>query len=145
MNTPKCPYCGHTMTATDSFFDQYSGSYSTFAKCWKCGSQGPLVRSTTAAGAQGRAMKHALKRPEQKPLRWEQLETLPIVWLEDKDVRAVIPALTSPSSDCSIMSFVKHGVTFDFITKQKAEYGKRWRAWAAQPTQEERSAAKWIG
>ena len=143
MNTPKCPYCGHTMTATDSFFDQYSGSYSTFAKCWKCGSQGPLVRSTTAAGAQGRAMKHALKRPEQKPLRWEQLKELPIVWLEDKDVRAVTPAFPCPINDKNVISFMTQ--EYQLATIEKTGYGKRWRAWAAQPTQEERSAAKWKG
>ena len=145
MDTPKCPYCGHTMTATDSFFDQYSGSYSTFAKCWRCGSQGPLVRSTTAAGAQGRAMKHALKRPEQKPLRWEQLETLPIVWLEDKDVRAVIPAFPCPVNDRSAFCFLTQKQDNAMLgTAEKIDYGKRWRAWAAQPTQEERSAAKWM-
>ncbi len=145
MNNPKCPYCGQTMTAAEPFFDKFSGSYSTFAKCWRCGSQGPLIKSGAESCAQNRALKHALKRPEQKPLRWQQLETLPIVWLEERGAQAVIPALTSPSSDSSIMGFVKHGVTFDYITRKKAYYGRRWRTWATQPTQEERSAAKWTG
>lgn len=143
MDTPKCPYCGKTMTAAEPFFDKFSDSYSTFAKCWRCGSQGPLVRSSTATGAQGRAMKHALKRPEQKPLRWQQLEELPVVWLEDKDERAVIPAFPCPVNDKNVIGFMTQ--EYDLATAGKTDYGKRWRAWAAQPTQEERSAAKWIG
>jgi hypothetical protein len=32
----------------------------------------------------------------------------------------------------------------EFITAEKAGYGKRWRAWPAIPTKEERSAQKWM-
>ena len=145
MNTPKCPYCGHTMTAADSFFDKFSDSYSTYAKCWRCGAQGPLAKSSTATGAQGKAMKHALKRPEQKPLRWKQIEELPIVWLEDNGVRAVIPALTCPVDDQSTRCFLtQEQEDTTHVIAVKSDYFKRWRAWAAQPTQEERSAAKWM-
>lgn len=142
MNNPKCPYCGQTMAAAEPFFDKFSGSYSTFAKCWRCGSQGPMIKSSTATGAQGRAMKHALHRPAQKPLRWQQLEELPIVWLEDNGERAVIPAFPCPGSKSGVMSFLTN--EHEFVTSIKTDYGKHWRAWAAQPTQEERSAAKWM-
>lgn len=143
MNNPKCPYCGQTMTAAEPFFDKFSGSYSTYAKCWRCGSQGPMVKSSAAGCAQNRAMKHALHRPAQKPLRWQQLETLPIVWLEDNGERAVIPAFPCPVNDKNSIEFMTQ--EYELATARKTDYGKRWRAWAAQPTQEERSAAKWTG
>ena len=91
-------------------------------------------------------MKHALHRPQQKPLRWQQLETLPIVWLEEKDVRAVFPAFPCPVNDRSTWCFLRQKQEYAMQgAAEKTDYGKRWRAWAAQPTQEERSAAKWIG
>lgn len=142
MNNPKCPYCGQTMTAAEPFFDKFSDSYSTYAKCWRCGSQGPMVKSSTASGAANRSMKHALHRPQQKPVRWQQLETLPVVWLEEKDERAVIPVFPCPVKDQSVMCFLTQDQ--EFVTAEKADYGKRWRAWAAQPSQEERSTAKWM-
>ena len=145
MNNAKCPYCGQTMTAAEPFFDKFdkfSGSYSTFAKCWRCGSQGPLVKSNTASGASTRAMKHALHRPQQKPLRWQELEALPIVWLEERGAQAVIPAFPCHVKDKGVMCFVTQEQ--EFVTSVKTDYGRSWRAWAAQPTQEERSAAKWM-
>ena len=142
MSEVLCPYCGGAMTAKAVFFDRYSGYYSSHAKCWNCGSQGPIVKSTTKQGAMNRALRHALKRPQRRPLRWEQLETLPIVCLEDTDKCDILPAFPEPVKDRGVMCFLT--AEQEFVTADKADYGKRWRAWAAQPTKEERSAAEWM-
>lgn len=142
MNDPKCPYCGGAMTVKSTFFDRYSGKYSAHAKCWECGSQGPVVKSSTEQGAINRAMKHALKRPQRRPLMWSQIEAYLVVYLEDKGVSDLLPAFPEPVKDRGVMCFLT--AAQEFVTADKADYGKRWRAWAAQPTKEERNAVKWM-
>ena len=88
-----------------------------------------------------KANKRALNRSQRKPLRWEQLP-LPIVWLEDNGKSDVIPAFPEPVKDRGVMCFLT--AKQEFITADKAEYGKRWRAWDGRPTWEERRSVKWM-
>lgn len=130
------------MTAKSPFFDRYSGNYSAHVKCWECGSQGPIVKGRVPHAVINHAFRQALKRPLQKPLRWQQLETLPVVWLEDVDKEEIIPAFPEPASRKEALCFF----TADkrFITAEKSDYGKRWRAWSAMPTKKERIETKWM-
>lgn len=141
ISEPKCPYCGETMTAKAFFYDKYSRRYSGHAKCWSCGSQGPIAKGGTPNATINRAIKNALKRPLRKPLRWQQIEYMPVVWLEDNDKDDIIPAFPEPVKDQSVMCFLT--AEQEFITAEKSDYGKRWRAWGGQPTEEERNETQW--
>ena len=142
MDNPACPFCGEEMTAKATFFDRFSGKYSGHAKCWACGAQGPVAKGSAADVTINRAKKYALRRPLQRPLRWEVIGTLPVVWLEDIDKSAVLPAFPEPPAGGGFMSFLVKGIKI--IHGSKNDYGKRWRAWAALPTQEERRSTKWM-
>lgn len=66
----------------------------------------------------------------------------PAIWLEDRDKVHVIPALT-------IASYVTNSENVTFVVRGKridakhSDYCKRWRAWTARPTEEQRKAVKW--
>lgn len=141
MSNPKCPFCGEVMKIGTPFFDKYSGKYSAHAKCWECGAQGPIARSGSSDIATNRAIKSAQFRPIQKPLRWASLDGMQVVWLEDADKQEVIPAFPEPVYDKGVMSFLTYNQ--EFITAEKADFGKRWRAWASQPTSKERKGTPW--
>lgn len=142
MSNPKCPFCNGEMTVGTPFYDKHSGKYSSQAKCWKCGAQGPLAKSGSSSIVKNRALKSVLNRPLRRALQYRQLETFPVVYLEDKDKKDVLPAFPEPVHDRGVMCFLT--AEQEFITAQKADYGKRWRAWPAMPTKEERSAQKWM-
>lgn len=144
MSDPKCPFCGETMVVKTTFFDKFSGRHTAHAKCWPCGAQGPVAKGSSADVTMNRAKKYALRRPLQRPLRWEAIETLPVVWLEDNYKSAVLPAFPEPPAGCdgSFMSFMTKGIKMIHVSKN--DYGKRWRAWAALPTMEDRRSTKWM-
>ena len=66
----------------------------------------------------------------------------PAIWLDDRDKIHVIPALT-------IISCVTNSENATFVVRGKridvkhSDYGKRWRAWTARPTEEQRKTVKW--
>lgn len=78
-------------------------------------------------------------RPMQKPISYERIQNSEVVWLEDKGVADCIAALA-----CGLVGrdFMFQGRRTRVIPS-KYEYGVHWRAWAARPTFEERSAAPW--
>ena len=141
MNDPKCPFCGETMTASAPFYDKYGGKYTSYAKCGKCGAQGPLAKSNASIVAENRAIKNALKRPKQRPLRWAATVTMQLVYLEDVDKDDIIPAFNNTPDDKGVMHFI----TADLrnVCGSKSDYGKRWRAWASPPTSNERKETEW--
>lgn len=142
MSDPRCPFCGAVMTARTAFYDKYSDVYNSHAKCWTCGAQGPIAKSNTSSGAANKALKNGMNRPRQRPLRWPMLEQARMVWLEDVDKEDVIPAFPEPASRKEALCFF----TADkrFITAEKQDYCKRWRAWTSKPTSKEREEAKWV-
>lgn len=89
-----------------------------------------------------RAYEAAVRRPLKKPLTLDKLKELDVVWLEDKDKTFAIPALREyvPLHDADAL-FLMSGGRYVFV--DWIDYGSRWRAWAQEPTDEERSAAPW--
>lgn len=142
MSEPMCPFCGEVMTAKSSFYDKWSGKHSSHAKCWACGAQGPVVKSGTSYGATNKALKNALNRPKQRPIRFPVLDMHPVVWLEDLGKKDVLAAFPVYGKDKSVMCFLT--ARLERITVARADYGSRWRAWATQPTERERREMPWI-
>lgn len=141
MNDPRCPFCGAVMTARTAFYDKFQDVYTSHAKCWTCGAQGPIAKSNTSSGATNKALKNGTNRPRQRPLRWPMLEQARMVWLEDVDKEDVIPALLVFMSGKEYVWLVIGETTS--VLREKAHYGKRWRAWKSKPTSKEREEAKW--
>lgn len=141
MSNAKCPFCGVVMKTGTPFYDKYSGKYTSHAKCWGCGAQGPIAKSGSSSIVTNRAMKLASTRPYQKTLRFASLETMPVVWLEEVGKKEVVPAFPDPVHDRGMMSFQTSEQ--ELVTVIKSDYGKRWRAWATQPTANERKGTAW--
>ena len=136
-----CPYCGAEMQIMVHGF--YDGAYcSGYAYCPKCGSYGPSLAGDISKEQLHDEVKAAtLRRPLQNPLTWADAMTLGVVWLEDNDKTICIPALVGHLVDDGIELFTR----FRTIKPMMSDYGKRWRAWASSPTDEERAAAPWEG
>lgn len=142
MSEPMCPFCGEFMTAKSSFYDKWSGKHSSHAKCWACGAQGPIVKGSTSYAAINKAMKHALLRPKQRPIRFPALDLYPVVWLEDIDKKDTLAAFPKFTKDKSVVGF--YTARHESITAARDEYGRRWRAWAAKPNERERREMPWV-
>lgn len=86
-----------------------------------------------------------LKEQEARVLSAEEIRSgeAVVVWLEDKDRENVIPGiwfrLSNEGGDEAVDIHVMDG----FIGARLAEYNKRWRAWTAHPSDEQRKAVKW--
>lgn len=141
MSDPICQFCGETMKVCTPFYDKFSGRYTAHAKCWACGAQGPMAKGYAPQAITNMAKKNVLNRPRQIPLRWVSLDKQMVVWLEDVDKRDVIPAFPEPRIDNETMTFLTYDQ--EFVHTTKADYSKRWRAWAVQPTSKERKEAPW--
>lgn len=73
----------------------------------------------------------------QMPLTLEELKEAKVVWVEIDDSET-IPALVDGISDKCVYFIMGHGAhTRGYIE----QYGKYWRAWAYEPTSEERERA----
>ena len=91
-----------------------------------------------------------LKEQEPRVLEYSEIEKNPLVWLEDNDKDDVIPAIflqyngwnaefIRQTPDEYVSSYVRSATVY---AVEKA-YGVKWRAWLAQPTNEQRKAVKW--
>lgn len=78
-------------------------------------------------------------KPMQKPLTYTEIRCAQVVWLEDIDKPFCIPALVCCSISHEIAFRGKHSI----VQPSKDDYSIRWRAWASEPTDEERAAAPW--
>ena len=135
MTEVKCPYCGTAMECERKVFDPYDETFDEdYAfRCPQCFAVSPLAETKEEAFAL------AMQRTLQKPLTLEEAKAMDVVWLEDNDKTHCIPAL--------VCRYVDGDVFFrgqrSRVTPLDTDYGKRWRAWASEPTDEERSAAAW--
>lgn len=77
-----------------------------------------------------------------KPLTLEELKKAKSVWIEcsDEDADNPVPVLTDGISDKIAHFLTDNGIRADGRIDQ---YGSMWRAWASEPTNEERAAAPW--
>lgn len=144
MNNPRCPYCGAGMKIMVHEF--YDGAYcSGYAYCPKCGSYGPsLAGDISKEQAHDEIKEAALRRPLQKPLTLEEMRALIDT---DDDVVTYCEGLDDPHTYATIWylgSYVdRAGGPSNNRILAWDKYGKRWRAWAQRPTDEEREAAPW--
>ena len=130
MNNPKCPYCGAEM--------RVKNMYETVAFACSCGAMSP-VKDTKEE-----ALAAALRKTLQRPLTFSEISDMPVVFLEDIDKEDTLRALPLPlphhDRDCVIGFLTVEQASF---AAYQSDYGKRWRAWKSQPTEDEREAAKW--
>ena len=80
-------------------------------------------------------------QPAQKPLEWEEIPDHQLVYLELRGIDKPIPSILRQTMDDQAWYTMESGSVFTFAME---ELGKRWRAWAQKPTDEERSAAEWM-
>jgi len=81
------------------------------------------------------------KRLAQKPLEWEEISDHRLVWMELRGLDKPIPSILRQTMDNQAWYTMERGCVFTFAME---ELGKRWRPWASEPTEEERSAAEWV-
>ena len=88
-----------------------------------------------------------LKEQEARVLSAEEIRSgeAVVMWLEDKDRENVIPGLWFRLSNEGGDEAVDIHVMDGFIGARLAEYNKRWRAWTAHPSDEQRKEAAWNG
>lgn len=79
--------------------------------------------------------------PAQEPLEWEEIPDHRLVWMELRGIDKPIPSILRQVMDDQAWYTMESGCVFTFAME---EMGKRWRAWAVLPTDEERSAAEWM-
>ena len=91
-----------------------------------------------------------LKEQEARVLEYSEIEKHPLVWLEDNDKEDVIPALflqyngwTAEFSRQAPNKYVDTIVRSAKVVSDERTYGITWRAWSAQPTNEQRKKVKW--
>lgn len=81
-----------------------------------------------------------LKAQEPRVLALDEIHRGMAVWLEDVDKADVILAIGGASAG-GAKCFITENDTS--IAPLSAEYGIRWRAWTAEPTEDQREATPW--
>lgn len=146
MSEPRCPGCGGYMEelhlAAGSW--RYACPYcATTKNNSRTRGWASPIRSTKE-----RAKEAAFLRKMQKPLTLNAARDTGIVWIENRYVSEVVPAvvIVDPSINEFDVVTIKYGGSLDrcVVTKlAKLLCGKAWRPWAAKPTDAEREAAEW--
>ena len=86
-----------------------------------------------------------LKEREARVLDWNEIGTVDgAVWLEDRDENEVVPGLVMQMHSAVNLDIKKDG-KLHTASASRSDYGERWRAWSARPTEEQRKAVKWNG
>ncbi|MBP5410898.1 MAG: hypothetical protein J6Y26_03200 [Lachnospiraceae bacterium] len=84
-----------------------------------------------------------LKEREARVLDWNEIGTVDgAVWLEDRDENEVVPGLVMQMHSAVNLDIKKDG-KLRTASASRSDYGDRWRAWSARPTEEQRKAVKW--
>ena len=84
-----------------------------------------------------------LKEQEARVLDWNEIGTVDgAVWLEDRDENEVVPGLVMQMHSAVNLDIKKDG-KLRTASAYRSDYGDRWRAWSARPTEEQRKAVPW--
>lgn len=84
-----------------------------------------------------------LKTPEARILDWNEIGTVDgAVWLEDRDKSEVVPGLVMQMHSAVNLDIKKDG-KLRTASASCSDYGYRWRAWSARPTEEQMRETKW--
>lgn len=140
-----CPYCGAEMEIKTAKYGQGALGWA-MCRNENCSAEGPLVSGKTMERAVENARTAALRcyTPIFKPLKpmtLEEVKGASRAWMEVEtegwdmqfvkmDKRSGGVVYQTPGSE------QLYGVLYD-------DYGKTWRCWDREPTDEERSAAEW--
>lgn len=138
-----CPWCKRSiLEPKGAEFESAKKVYIGQMICPKCGAMGPICKADSPWEATYGSVTVALEAMRSYPICVGDLPDCDFVYLEDKGVAEVIPAIVdSWNPDLSGLKFRrKSGVLFPVILD---DYGKRWRAWYAMPTVAERAAVLW--
>lgn len=76
-----------------------------------------------------------------RPLSWEEIPDHRLVYLELRGIDKPVPSILRQTMDDQAWYTMESGCVFTFAMD---ELGKRWRPWASEPTEAERSAAEWM-
>ena len=86
-----------------------------------------------------------LREQEPRVLDWNEIGTVDgAVWLEDRDENEVVPGLVMQMHSAVNLDIKKDG-KLHTASASRSDYGERWRAWSARPTEEQRKAVPWNG
>ena len=85
-------------------------------------------------------LEEALKAQVPRVLALDEIHRGMAVWLEDVDKADVILAIGGSSAGRAKCFITENDIS---IAPKDAEYGIRWRAWTAEPTEEQRKEVKW--
>ena len=86
-----------------------------------------------------------LREQEARVLDWNEIGTVDgAVWLEDRDENEVVPGLVMQMHSAVNLDIKKDG-KLHTASASRSDYGERWRAWSARPTEEQRKAVPWNG
>lgn len=86
-----------------------------------------------------------LKAREPRVLDWNEIGTVDgAVWLEDRDENEVVPGLVMQMHSAVNLDIKKDG-KLHTASASRSDYGERWRAWSAQPTEEQMRETPWEG
>ena len=84
-----------------------------------------------------------LREQEARVLDWNEIGTVDgAVWLEDRDENEVVPGLVMQMHSAVNLDIKKDG-KLHTASASRSDYGERWRAWSARPTEKQRKAVKW--
>lgn len=84
-----------------------------------------------------------LMEQEARVLDWNEIGTVDgAVWLEDRDKNEVVPGLVMQMHSAVNLDIKKDGKLCT-ASASRSDYGDRWRAWSARPTEEQMRETKW--
>ena len=86
-----------------------------------------------------------LKEQEAKVLDWNEISTVDgTIWLEDRDKSEVVSGLVMQMHSAVNFDIKKDG-KLRTGSASRSDYGDRWRAWSARPTEKQIRDTKWEG
>lgn len=84
-----------------------------------------------------------LKEQEARVLDWNEIGIVDgAVWLEDRDKSETVPGLVMQMHSAVNLDIKKDG-KLRTASASRSDYGDRWRAWSARPTEEQMRETKW--
>lgn len=152
MKEPKCPYCGTEMICrlTNYLSERIKG----WNECSKCGSRSPVIEMYGKAPVVHEAVRVAAMcryEPPLKPLEFDKAFNADFCYLENKgmcadwcDVVRFGNTYGSAFKDREFVELLEFGVDSEGEKVGRiADYGKTWRCWSRQPSEDERKGAGW--
>lgn len=145
-----CPWCGAEMKRDWRQTDYGEPSREVWFACENCKSNSPIAWGENYDEALKTATEYAMRRyPPIKPMTLEEAYEADHCYLEydTKGMSTIVVLLGMMSTNArnkSRVEILEFGEEADFCTKLEcADYGRTWRCWKREPTDEERSAAEW--